>query len=172
MQLTEIQIYDSVGSFIVKKKPNHIPKFIIKKSIMVETKTRLLERGVYFQKGLVFWGGTLEEDTARIDKVICPQIVSTAVSARISEKGIEHICEAIKRPNEFLFAQVHGHSGRVFDSIDHDEVIKFEEGFISIGVPNYGANLDKLENCEVFEYVDSEWVRLGNTDVSNRFDIA
>lgn len=173
MQLTETQIYDSSRSFIIKKKPNHISKFIVKKSIMVETKTRLLERGMYFQKGLVFWSGTLDENVARIDKVICPQMISTAVSSKISEKGIEYICEAIKKPNEFLFAQVQGHSGRVFDSnIDHDEVIKFEEGFISVGVPNYGANLDKLDNCEIFEYVGTQWMRLSQTDVANRFEIA
>ncbi len=173
MLLTENQIYDSSGSFIVKKKPNHISKFIIKRSVMVETKTRLLERGIYFQKGLVFWSGTLNEDVACIDKVICPQIVSTPLSAKISEKGIEHICEAIKKPNEFLFAQVQGHSGRAFDSdLNHDEVIQFEEGFISIGVPNYGANLDKLDNCEVFEYSDKKWVRLSKQDVAERFETA
>ncbi len=173
MLLTENQIYDSSGSFIVKKKPNHISKFIIKRSVMVETRNRLLERGMYFEKGLVFWSGTLIDGVARIDKVICPQVVSTPLSAKISDKGIEHICEAIKKPNEFLFAQVQGHSGRAFDTdIEHDEVIKFEEGFISISVPNYGANMDKLENCDVFEYLDSKWVKLGREDVSGRFETA
>jgi hypothetical protein len=173
MQLTETQIYDSSGSFIVKKKPSHITKFIIKKSIMVETKTRLLERGMYFQKGLVFWVGTLTDGVARVEKVICPEVKSTPVSSKISEKSIENICEAIKKPNAFLLAQVQGHSGRVFDSnLDHDEIIGFEEGFISIGVPNYGANLDKLDNCEVFEYNGSQWTRLGKADVANRFETA
>jgi len=173
MLLTENQIYDSSGSFIVKKKPNHISKFIIKRSVMVETRNRLLERGMYFQKGLVFWSGTLTDSVPRIDKVICPQIVSTPVSAKISDKGIEHICEAIKKPNEFLFAQVQGYSGRAYDSdIDHDEVIKFEEGFISVGVANYGANLDKLNNCEVFEHDGAKWVKLSKEDVSGRFEIA
>lgn len=173
MQITETQIYDSSGSFIVKKRPSRISKFIIKKSIMVETKTRLLERGMYFMNGLVFWIGTLSDGIARAEKVICPEVISTPVNPKISEKSIEDICEAIKKPNVFLLAQVQGHSGRVFDSnLDHDEIIGFEEGFISIGVPNYGAYLDKLDNCDVFEYNGSKWTRLGKTDVAERFETA
>lgn len=172
MQLTETQIYDNSG-FIVKKKPNRISKFIISRSVMIETKTRLLESGIYFQKGFVFWKGTLNLDVAKIDKIICPQMIATPVSAMISEKGIANIREAVKNRNDFLFVQVQGHSGRAFDSeMNHEEVIKFEEGFISIGVPNYGASFDKIENCEVFEYMNSQWERLSREEISKRFEMS
>lgn len=156
-----------------RKKPTYIKKFIIFRDVIIKTKTVLVGAGRHKKEGLVFWSGVLNADNANIKTVICPKNISTSISARLDNEGMEYIRNVLKKNNEFLFAQVHSHPGIAFHSDDDcNEAISYKKGFISIVVPDYGRDMDGLNTCAIFEYVgNGVWNELSTKIVNERFKI-
>lgn len=166
-----INISSGESSSMLKKKPDFISSFVITRDVITSTKEFMVKMGKRHLEGLVFWSGILENDTAFIRRMICPQNISTSISAHTTNQGLSYLREILRENNEFLFMQVHSHPAAAFHSFtDNNEAISFKKGFISIVVPYFGENMDNMNTWAIFEYTDSfRWRKLGYKEISKRF---
>jgi hypothetical protein len=156
--------------------PKDDVKYIIPFMAVGHTEKVLREYGAMesANEGIVYWGGTKNQDTLVVKAVIAPQTVSDWGMVRTSHRSNVDFVRALNRYNLVQVAQVHSHpSSWVDHSMGDDALAAFRtEGLISIVVPEYcSRGMTPLERCGVHRYTQGNFIRLSSKYVRGHFTI-
>lgn len=163
------------------KEMNKIPKKFnciqISKSIFDTTLHQLQKVGEDYKEGIAYWSGILNRSNGIIKNVIFaddyPEFHNEPYFANVSLETSFKIGEKIHQRNEFLFAQIHTHPSDAFHSfVDNNYPISHRIGFLSVVIPNFGKNIDSLQQCKIFEYKGkAKWDELKNNHILKKFEV-
>ena len=123
-------------------------------------------------EGLVYWAGTVSNNTIKVTTVIAPNTESDFGRVSTSHKDNFHVVNELSKLKLVEVAQVHSHSGYFVEHSDGDDkwaAFKFE-GLLSLVVPNYSKDgMLPLEKCGAHRYENGEFARLSKEYVKKHF---
>lgn len=162
--------------FIMDTNGLEFKKYIISGEVLSATEKVLSDYGYKkpSTEGLVYWGGTRDNDITYIDMLIAPFCETGPERVSVSQYSnsivVKHLCDN----KRVQIAQVHSHpSNWVGHSLGDDKLAPFKvTGLLSIVVPSYGLKgMKPLINCGFHIYLD-DFYRIPRKVVSKIFEIS
>jgi hypothetical protein len=163
---------------LIKRKKRYTlkngTKYIIPLGVIKVTETVLGQYGRFSppNEGLVYWGGTQNGDSVRVQAVIAPKTNSSYGRVSTTHRSNVDFVECLNRRSLIEIAQVHSHpTGWVDHSNGDDDWAAFKiEGLLSIVVPEYGLKgMLPITICGIHIYIQDRFVRLSNKYVNQHF---
>lgn len=104
-------------------------------------------------EGLVFLGGVVNAAGAYVTGLYVPRHAPQGARARLTPEQSRWLLRSLRHRDEKLLAQMHSHPGEAYHSPGDDErATSFHPGFISIVAPDFGMEVDSIEQCAIFEF--------------------
>lgn len=125
-------------------------------------------------EGLIYWAGLRSNSKEEVRLVVAPKTESGEMKVMTSPSSNAQYVKVLAKYGLVHIGQVHSHPGSFIDHSDgDDEWTPFKRtGLISIVAPNYGRNgLLPLTSCAVHKYINSEFKRLDESYILERFQI-
>lgn len=166
-----IKFFKFFNNRIFDNKKYIIPKQVITDSQKVLREYASLEPS---NEGLVYWGGTKNEQIVTVTTVIAPKTDSSYGRVSTSYKSNSKFVQALNEKKIVYIAQVHSHPTTWVDHSEGDDAwAPFKiDGLLSIVVPTYGKNgILPLTKCGVHRFEKTHFERLPRKYVKKHFVI-
>lgn len=143
----------------------NVDRLVVPKRVVSETLLALQEFGQHGCEGFLLWTGTIQNQTAEVQRVLVPPQESLK-----SEDGVGYFVTAetshalnlfLARNQVRLIAQVHSHPGTAYHSHADDRyALVTTNGGFSLVVPNFGMASTTLHDWAAFRLVKARWVEV------------
>lgn len=127
------------------------------------------DRGEPGSEALVYFAGVVAGPEIVITGMYRIDHAAQGDRVVVTDEEARWLVRALRHRDEKLIGQLHSHRGRAHHSSGDDAfATSFHEGYMSIVVPKFGADVSRPDECAVFEYRSGVFVGLDSKEVRNR----
>jgi hypothetical protein len=153
-------------------------RFLIARPLIAATREALTSIAVEGireggHEGLVYWAGRGTDGGMVFLSVVVPESNHGPQGVMVEGNEVSRASRRMRQRNLGLKAQVHSHPGgdaRHSDG-DDDLVLMPFEGMLSVVAPDFGIEVDSLEDLTVHQYQDGRWVLCSPESVKRNFEV-
>ena len=166
----------SRGSTIqmVNSRPRDILKYIVARSLVVESAQRLRSLSENRHEAVILWAGKRCGEKAWVTRIIVPYQQTSRSHFEVPLHERLRIIKELAISREMLLVQLHTHPCEAFHSLIDDRIaLPRHAGAISIVVANFAVNWNgDLQQASVNHHLgNAVWQELNRTAVSLLFEV-